>query len=73
VKTVGRRSAATDPMADQGRLARTMAALRGTSALAPRGVYRFTSFDEADQWMSTTMRRTHVRRNRVTSSASAAR
>ena len=39
-------------MADQGRLARTAALLRGTARLVPRGVYRFSSFDEADAWMT---------------------
>jgi hypothetical protein len=71
MKLVGRRRMQADTLEDQGRLARTAAALRGTPALAPRGVYRFASFDEADQWMTTTLRRTHERRSRLTSSVSA--
>jgi hypothetical protein len=60
-------------MTDQAGLARTAALLRGTSALAPRGVYRFSSFEEADAWMTQMMLRTHARLSRKTSSASAAR
>jgi hypothetical protein len=71
VKVVGARRIEGDAIADQGRLARSAALLRGTAALAPRGVYRFRSFEEADEWMTTTMRRTHGRRNLRISSASA--
>jgi hypothetical protein len=60
-------------MTDQAGLAKTAALLRGTAALAPRGVYRFSSFEEADAWMTQTMLRTHARLSRKTSSASAAR
>lgn len=35
-------------MAGQAALARTAALLRGTTHLAPRGVYRFSSHDDAD-------------------------
>ena len=58
-------------MADQGALVRTAAALRGTPFLVPRGVYRFDSFEEAETWLSETIRRTHERLSRTTSSASA--
>jgi hypothetical protein len=51
VKVVGTRSTDTPPMADQAGLAKTAALLRGTAALAPRGVYGFSSFEEADAWM----------------------
>jgi hypothetical protein len=57
-------------MSDQAALARTTAFLRGTPHLAPRGVYRFSSFDEADAWMNDMLMRTHEHRNRRISSAS---
>jgi hypothetical protein len=59
-------------MADQVALARTTALLRGTAHLVPRGVYRFSSFDEADAWMTQMLLRTHARPNPKTSSASVA-
>jgi len=59
-------------MADQAGLARTAALLRGTAGLAPRGVYRFSSFDEADAWMTQMILRTHAHLSRKISSASAA-
>jgi hypothetical protein len=59
-------------MADQAALARTAAFVRGTVRLVPRGVYRFSSFDEADAWMTRMMIRTHEHPSRKTSSASAA-
>lgn len=66
-KTVGhRRTEVTDPAA----LQRTLAAVRRTGALVPRGVYRFRSFEEADAWMTRMMARRHVSRNSTTSSAS---
>lgn len=46
--------------AQLGVLQRTLAALRGTGAVVPRGVYRFTSFEEADAWMTRMMARTHA-------------
>lgn len=45
MKTVGRRRVEGGA---SGGLQRTMAALRGTRAVVPRGVYRFRSFEEAD-------------------------
>jgi hypothetical protein len=69
-KTVGhRRTDGYDPAA----LQRTLAAVRRTGALVPRGVYRFRSFEEADAWMTRMMARTHVSRSSTTSSASPAR
>jgi hypothetical protein len=58
---------------DSLQLQRTLAVLRGTGALVPRGVYRFATFDEADEWMTRTMARTHVNLKRKTSLASAKR
>ena len=70
MKTVGRRridGAAT------GALQRTLAALRGTGAVVPRGVYRFSSFEDADAWMTRTMARTHASRRSKTWRESAGR
>ena len=69
-KTVGqRRTLGRDPAA----LQRTLAAVRRTGALVPRGVYRFRSFEEADTWMTRMMVRTHVSHSSTTSPASAER
>ena len=71
--TVGRRSGREDAWADQGRLARTAAYLRGDPGLVPRGVFRFSSFEEADSWMTQMMTAARVRRSPTTSSGSAVR
>jgi hypothetical protein len=74
MRKVGRRRETSgDGLSDQAALARTAAALRGTPFLAPRGVFRFRTFDEADAWMTEMMRRTHERLNRPTSHESADR
>jgi hypothetical protein len=73
VHVVGQRRAETDAFEDQGRLARTAALLRGTAWLVPRGIYRFSSFDEADAWMTEMILRTRERLNLKTSSDSAGR
>ena len=70
IKTVGHRRV---DRGEIGALQRTMADLRGTGAVVPRGVYRFTSFEEADAWMTRTMARTHASLRSKTSPASAAR
>jgi hypothetical protein len=70
---VGNRLLDGHGMADQGRLARTAALLRGTAWLVPRGIYRFSSFAEADSWMTETILRTRERLSPRTSSDSAAR
>jgi hypothetical protein len=56
-----------------GALQRTLAAVRGTGAVVPRGVYRFATFEEADAWMIRMMARTHASLKSQISSASAAR
>lgn len=71
--TVGRPDIAGDAWADQARLARTATFLRGDAGLAPRGVFRFGSFQEADAWMTRMMIVTHERLSRRASSASAVR
>jgi hypothetical protein len=70
---IGSRSADGDAWADQGRLARTAAMLRGGAGLVPRGVFRFSSFEEADAWMTKMMIAAHERRSPTTSSESAGR
>jgi hypothetical protein len=72
VKVVGTRRTDASPMTDQAGLAKTAAWLRGTAALVPRGVYRFSSFEEADAWMTRMMLSTLARLSLKTSSASAA-
>jgi hypothetical protein len=71
--SVGTRRVDGDSLADQGRLARTAALLRGTAWLVPRAVYRFASFDEADAWMTEMILRTHEHLSRKMSSGSAER
>jgi hypothetical protein len=56
--------------ASTGALQRTLAAVRGTGAIVPRGVYRFATFEEADAWMTRTMARTHASLKSKTSPAS---
>jgi hypothetical protein len=70
IKTVGRRQAEAGT---SGALQRTLAAVRGTGALVPRGVYRFSSFEEADAWMTRMMARTHASLRSKTSPGSAVR
>jgi hypothetical protein len=70
MKTVGRRGLAETEI---GALQRTLAAVRGTNALVPRGVYRFATFEEADAWMTRTMARTHASLKSKISPASRAR
>jgi hypothetical protein len=70
IKVVGRRRI---DGGTPGALQRTLAAVRRTGRLVPRGVYRFGSFEEADAWMTRTMARTHASLRSKTSSASAGR
>ena len=71
--TVGRRTVDGKALSDQGALARTAAALRGTSALVPRGVFRFHSFEEADTWMTDMISSTRARLSQTISPVSAGR
>jgi hypothetical protein len=73
MRMVGRRRTDGDALGDQGALARTSAALRGRKALVPRGLYRFSSFEEADAWMTTMTLSTRARRSPATSPGSARR
>ena len=70
MKTVGRRRIGGGTM---GALQRTLADVRATGAIVPRGVYRFSSFEEADAWMTRTMARTHASLKSKISPASAER
>jgi hypothetical protein len=70
MKTVGRRRLDRGTV---GALQRTLAGVRATGALVPRGVYRFSSFEEADAWMTRMMARTHASLKSKISSGSAAR
>ena len=72
-KVVGRRKLPAASLENMTRFNRTVAFLRGTVAIVPRGVYRFRTFEEADQWMSKRMARTHALRTRATLSASVKR
>jgi len=71
MKTVGHRRVDGSALDDQGRLARTAVALRRGRGFAPRGVYRFTTFEEAAAWMTEMMLRSREPRNPGTSPASA--
>jgi len=69
-KAVGRRreGAASPSAADT--LLRTARELRG-STLAPRGLYRFASFEEAQGWIATQMSQRSVLRHSKMSGESA--
>lgn len=73
MKVVGRRQARRVDWEEIAQLLETVAALRPTDRLVPRGVYRFATFEEADLWMTKTIARTLVRLGSTTSSSSAAR
>ena len=66
MKLVTHRQGKPDWLRDITILLRTINRLRGY-ALVPRGVYRFTSHEEADSWMTRQMAATHVRLRSKTS------
>ena len=66
VKRVSRRSEEEDVVRDIAILLRTINRLRGTG-LVPKGVYRFRSHEEADEWMTRQIAATHARRSPKTS------
>jgi hypothetical protein len=66
MKTVMRRRGPADPVRDSAILQRTMNRLRG-AGLVPRGVYRFATHEEADEWMTRQIVATHARRSSKTS------
>jgi hypothetical protein len=52
IKIVGhRRPRQRDVEKEYDVLLRTLRILRGNRGICPKGVYRFTSFEEANQWM----------------------
>lgn len=65
-KRISVRPEGGDPVRDIAILQRTINRLRG-GALVPRGVYRFTSHEEADEWMIRQIAATHARRSSKTS------
>ena len=50
MKVVSKRAPGARALDDAARLQRTLNRLRGRG-LVPRGLYRFSSFEEADRWM----------------------
>ena len=74
MKTVGRRKIESPDVWEAVRqLTETAEPLRGTRALVPRGVYRFATFEEADEWMQETIASTHASLGRKISRKSAPR
>jgi hypothetical protein len=72
MRRVSKRSEGEDIIRDAAAMQRTMNRLRG-GALIPRGVYRFRSHEEAEEWMIRTIAATHARLSSKTSSSSARR
>jgi len=70
MKVVGRRQVGLSTPEDTDQLLRTAWAVRGTDKLVPRGLYRFRSFEEADEWMTRMTARTYVRLRSKTSDVS---
>jgi hypothetical protein len=65
-RVVGRRREGVSRPEDIDTLLRTAWALRGEIGLAPRGVYRFETFEEAQEWLKSQMsRRSGLRRSRT--------
>ncbi|MBW2184593.1 MAG: hypothetical protein JRF49_12120 [Deltaproteobacteria bacterium] len=62
IKVVTKRKQIENHLEDARRLQRTINRLRGY-ALIPVGVYRFKTFQEADQWMIKTIASTHASLN----------
>ncbi len=74
MKTVGRRIEENEVALDEARqLLRTAAAFRPADVLVPKGLYRFSSFEEADRWMRETIARTLAHHRSRISSGSVAR
>ncbi|MFP3938774.1 MAG: hypothetical protein ACLF0P_00560 [Thermoanaerobaculia bacterium] len=66
MRRLSRRPEGEDTLRDAEILLRTINRLRGP-ALIPRGLYRFSTHEEADEWMIREMARTHARRSSKTS------
>jgi hypothetical protein len=65
MKTVSRRPAGEDVLRDSSILQRTLNRLRG-ARLVPRGVFRFASHEDADEWMMRQILASHVPPNSKT-------
>ena len=72
MKVVSRRVPGARILDDVERLQRALNQLRGHD-LVPRGLYRFSSFEAADEWMMSQIARTAARLSSRTSSTSAGR
>lgn len=66
MKVHGKRSEKGDPTQDIAAIQSLINTVRD-NRLVPRGVYRFRSFEEADEWMMKQMVRLHARPVRKTS------
>ncbi len=56
IKVVGKRAQReTKTEEDYDLLLKTLQVLRGNRGICPKGVYRFSTFEEADQWMTRMM------------------
>lgn len=74
MKIVGNRKVDAANVWDAVRqLTETAEQIRGSRALVPRGVQRFTTFEEAHEWMLEMIASTHVSHGRKTSRRSAKR
>jgi len=52
VKIIGKRSGDIDSSSEESNAwLDTIKQLRGNKGICPRGVYKFKTFEEADQWM----------------------
>lgn len=60
VKVVTKRHGEEPVVEGAKRLLKTISDLRG-EALIPKGVYRFSTFKEADEWMTREIASTHAR------------
>lgn len=62
IRTVTKRKINSDPVRDSSIMQRTINKLRNF-ALLPKGVYRFKSFSEANQWLIKKIANTRARLN----------
>jgi hypothetical protein len=51
MKVLGRRTAPTGGLSAAANLQQTLRDLRGSRKFIPRGVYRFKTHEEADEWL----------------------
>jgi hypothetical protein len=71
VRVHTRRQQGEDTIGDAAILQRTVGRLRGVG-IVPRGLYRFTTHEEAQEWLIRQMAAIHARQRSKTSSISAA-